>query len=90
MEKEQLNLSQKKPTLEEFLKNSELVYKKYIGLFGEHYSLDKYLEVQRAFYRQNIADLSQEDYEKLIKEANKAVLKRLNDIVKPKEESDHQ
>ena len=89
MAKEQLNLGQKKPTLEEFLKNSELVYKKYIGLFSEHYPLEKYLDIQRAFYRQNIADLSQEDYEKLVKEANKTVLKRLNDIVKPKE-SDHQ
>lgn len=74
-------LSLKKPTLDEFINNCKQMYEAYPSIFGAEYSLEKYLEVQRAFYRQTLADLSQEDYEKFVEESKKAVINRFKKII---------
>lgn len=57
------------------------MYATYKNIFGAEYTLEKYLEVQTAFYRQVLADLSQEDYEKFLKQSQDSVVKRFNKII---------
>ena len=57
------------------------MYATYPNIFGAEYTLEKYLEVQTAFYRQVLADLSQEDFEKFVKQSQESVVKRFNKIL---------
>lgn len=57
------------------------MYLLYQNIFGAQYTLEKYLDVQRAYYRQVIEDLSQEDFEKLVKQTQDSVIKRFNKIL---------
>lgn len=75
------NLELKKPSLDEFLNNCKQMYLLYQNIFGAQYTLEKYLDVQRAYYRQVIEDLSQEDFEKLVKQTQDSVIKRFNKIL---------
>lgn len=57
------------------------MYNAFPNIFGAKYTLQHYLDVQRAYYRQTIEDLSQEDFEKLVKESQNSVINRFNKII---------